>query len=412
MRTSLGIPTDLPSPSPKGWQTSYIAQHPRLRMAVPQALFTLLILVTVVGYVTTLDLRVVWPLLYAGVGVPVALTAVAFLVRWDTIDSRWACVVPLLDMAASGTVRIALLPEGIGLSSFIFFPAVWLVVLRQLSGLVLAVVGALGCITAPSLFLIPPYFTVGGLVRHGTLPLSVALISWLTYLLYQRLQAGMRDLLTAREKLTEMHGVASSRARLLRAVGDSINVGILVMDAHGNDLLSNMAQRELHGLVSPPQNRDRTETGHLIYQPDGKTPVPATERPAYRAAHGELFDNVRLVAGPPGTAQQVLSVASRHTFDEAGRHEATVVIFNDITKLQAAIDERDKFVATVSHELRTPLTSIIGYAELADDEVTPDTPLADYLAIITRNAQQLLALWRPCSPSSAPEWGTPPATWN
>jgi len=51
---------------------------------------------------------------------------------------------------------------------------------------------------------------------------------------------------------------------------------------------------------------------------------------------------------------------------------------------------KDEFVATVSHELRTPLTSIIGYVELAREQVDGDA--REYLQTVERNTARLLSL--------------------
>jgi PAS domain S-box-containing protein len=54
---------------------------------------------------------------------------------------------------------------------------------------------------------------------------------------------------------------------------------------------------------------------------------------------------------------------------------------------------KDEFVALVSHELRTPLTSIRGYLELLLDEAEAfETTHTDWLGVIDRNSERLLAL--------------------
>ena len=386
--------TAAPAPPGRGWwHTSVIARHPRLRVALPQLLFTLLLLATAAAFLATLVIDVVWGRVLLGMGLLILLAVTAETVRWERYDPRWVSVLPALDLLATGALRAGLLPEGISFSLFCFVPVVWLVLLLQRTGVLLSVLIIVCTISVPSLFLIHPYFTTGGIVRNSVLPVSGALIGWLAFLLYQQLQENLARLLTAQRQLQELNRVSEQRARLLASVGESLNVGVLVMDAHGNDVLYNHAQQQLHGLVSPPENADRTEAGHHIYRADGHTPIPPTERPAYRATHGELFENMHVVAGEPGSPQQVYSVSSRHTFDDAGRWELTVLVFSDITELQAAIDERNVFVATVSHELRTPLTSIVGYADLAaDEDEAQEEPLAEYLGVISRNAAQLLAL--------------------
>ena len=52
---------------------------------------------------------------------------------------------------------------------------------------------------------------------------------------------------------------------------------------------------------------------------------------------------------------------------------------------------KDEFVSSVSHELRTPLTSISGYVELLKED-EGDDERREYLSIVERNADRLLAL--------------------
>ncbi|MCP3424671.1 HAMP domain-containing histidine kinase [Rothia sp. AR01] len=374
------------------WRTEAIAQNARLRVVVPECLFTLLLMLAVIAYTATLDLNIRPGFLWSGVGLCLGVTALGVLLPWERAAPRWIALLPVGDMVSVGLLRLGLLPEGISLSLLLFAPAIWLVILLQRRGLIIAVVVSVVAVSVPSLFYIPPYFSPGGLVRNSLLPLAVLLISWLALLLYQRMEHNLNRLVTAQRQKERLHRIARTQARLLTGVGEALNVGILVLDVDGNDVLYNRAQRTIHTLVSPPTNADKTEAGHFIYRPNGKTPVPVTERPAYRAARGEIFEGMIVVAGPPESQQKTLSVSSRHVLNGQGEHEATVLIFQDVTELQDAVRERDKFVATVSHELRTPLTSIIGYTDLALDEAEEDPLMAEYLDVVLRNSKHLRTL--------------------
>ncbi|CAA9554384.1 MAG: hypothetical protein AVDCRST_MAG86-84 [uncultured Truepera sp.] len=53
---------------------------------------------------------------------------------------------------------------------------------------------------------------------------------------------------------------------------------------------------------------------------------------------------------------------------------------------------KSEFLATVSHELRTPLTSVVGYAQLLEDDAALSAERRDYVAQIQVSGAQLVAL--------------------
>ena len=61
-------------------------------------------------------------------------------------------------------------------------------------------------------------------------------------------------------------------------------------------------------------------------------------------------------------------------------------------ELERANRVKSEFLATLSHELRTPMTSVIGYAQLLEDDPTLSAEGRDYLALIQTSGAQLVAL--------------------
>ncbi len=61
-------------------------------------------------------------------------------------------------------------------------------------------------------------------------------------------------------------------------------------------------------------------------------------------------------------------------------------------ELERANRVKSEFLATISHELRTPLTSVIGYAQLLEDDPGLTAEQQEYLALIQTSGAQLVAL--------------------
>ncbi|MEN1969637.1 ATP-binding protein [Lentibacillus sp. N15] len=67
-----------------------------------------------------------------------------------------------------------------------------------------------------------------------------------------------------------------------------------------------------------------------------------------------------------------------------------------ITKLSTDLEQlkldRNEFLASISHELRTPLTYIKGYADIINRQITSETEIKEYTAIIRDETDQLSKL--------------------
>ncbi|MCW5853174.1 MAG: response regulator [Anaerolineae bacterium] len=77
-----------------------------------------------------------------------------------------------------------------------------------------------------------------------------------------------------------------------------------------------------------------------------------------------------------------------------GRYLGRLYVFSDVTREREVDRMKTEFVSVVSHELRTPLTSIKGFTDLMlDGDAGPlNDEQEEYLAIIKRNADRLVAL--------------------
>ncbi len=114
-----------------------------------------------------------------------------------------------------------------------------------------------------------------------------------------------------------------------------------------------------------------------------------------RKAREEAGRTATFVAIAGGLALSLVALASLIVRrDLAIRVQAEADLRLTMGKLEAATLAKSEFLANMSHELRTPLNSVIGFAEMLDDEVSG--PLngeqRDFVQTIQRNGKHLLAL--------------------
>lgn len=361
------------------WRHKFVSFDPKTMASTQQTIFCVVVMFPLIflGVFARSDVRT--PELILGSTILVVATLWVLLIRRDRLPKYADLVLPLIDLCAFGLVRWATLPDGAELSSLALAPALWMVVRYRGKGLLIGAIAIIVTITLPSL-LIVSQLSILDVPRHLALPVTFIIISSLVLALFDR--------------VSYQYAQVKQTQRLLRGVVNHLNVGVLVMDADGNDLLANASQQRIHNLVSPPDNPDPTEPGHLLFTLQGKS-IPAEQRPARRVIHGETFDGVCMLAGPPAGHQRVLEVTSRIIEGHDQRVESRILVFDDVTETYNAQRAQEEIIATVSHELRTPLTSVLGYTDFAIETV-PALPEAQrqelevFLSVIERNAEKLL----------------------
>src|SRR5687768_10829591 len=356
----------------------------QLPLSVTVALTALLILAYFPG--TLLN-----PLFLSFLFSQAAILILCFAIPWDRLPYPSFLVIPFLDL-----VSIALGREGgqdslAGISLMAVFPVIWLCAsgVFPRTAVALSFLGPLGIIWVP--LLIRGDMTGPDLARSLLLPVMSLGIGVSVTVLTLSMMRQQRDV---EEKDIQLRGVLDTskhQERLLNTVLDTVHLGVLAVDAGGNDILMNRKQRAHHLLASPPGNTDPNESQLLVFDRDRTTLVPVEQRPVRRAVLGEEFTDYLVWLGA-GDEQRAVSTSARPMIDQNGNFAGSVIVFSDVTDLVKALAAKDEFVANVSHEFRTPLTSILGYVELMlDDEALRDDKRG-FLEIIRRNSERLLTL--------------------
>ncbi|MFE4541412.1 sensor histidine kinase [Arthrobacter sp. NPDC056727] len=321
------------------------------------------------------------------------ILVLCYAVPWHRLPYPSFLVVPLLDL-----VSIALGREGgqdslTGLSLMAVFPVIWMCAsgLFPRAAVALSFFGPLGIIWIP-LFL---RGAISGqdLARSFLLPVMMLGVGVTVSVMTLSMVRQQRDL---EEKDSQLRGVLTGskrQERLLNTVLDTVHLGVLAVDAQGNDILMNRKQRKHHQLATPPTIDDPNESQLLVFAADRTTLLPNDQRPVRRAILGEEFTDYLVWLGA-GAEQRAISTSARPMKDQDGDFAGSVIVFSDVTELVNALAAKDDFVSNVSHEFRTPLTSILGYVELLLDD--DDDDLTDSqrgpLEIIRRNSERLLTL--------------------
>lgn len=322
------------------------------------------------------------PTLFGLAALTVAAGGVAALaVPWTRISVAWVVAIPLADIFAIALLRYSDPAAGFGLMWA--FPAVWMATLGRAS-LITA------CTLIPALYWGLTAADPRSPVTSATLllPLVIIAISITMYVTSHRF-AAQRKLLDAQaEGLAAARSQAIKQEMLVTEVLDTVDFGVLRLDANGEVVFENDAlaqfDRALPGL--------RADHGDGALAEDAKTPLAADEHPVARVRRGDILDDVVVWFASPDGRRTALTFTSRRLIDDHGGDGGTVLIARDVTAEREALRARAELVASVSHELRTPLTSILGHLELTLEETDLSSRARRYTAAALHSSERLLTI--------------------
>lgn len=174
------------------------------------------------------------------------------------------------------------------------------------------------------------------------------------------------------EQLSARLDALRAEETLVRELAESLNEGILAVDARQQVLRINETARALLGLRAP--------------LPFATSQLPRDR--AFRDAIAAALDGETVRDLEVTLVGRILNLTARPL--EAG---GAVIALLDLTRLRRLETVRRDFVANVSHELKTPLTIVRGFAEtLADDDPPAEIrrQFAESIAGNTRRMQRLV----------------------
>jgi signal transduction histidine kinase len=292
-----------------------------------------------------------------------------------------------------GLARNGAVPAVAGLAVLAIFPVIWL----SASGayarttIVLSFFGPL-LIAIPTVVQKFPRISPSDIATVILLPLMMLAVSLAIRFAGANVRVQRQRLEKKDAELRELLVESRNRERLLKTVLDTIDVGIVAVDADGHKVLVNGQQKDFQQAASTGASVPVPESEQLLFGQDKVTPLPADKRPIRRAVAGETFADYLVWIGE-GSAQRAVSTAARIIKNDDGGSSGAVVVYSDVTGLVEALTAKEELISNVSHEFRSPLMSVLGNVDLVLDEADGlSSAGVQRLEVVQRNAERLLSL--------------------
>ncbi|GAA3672262.1 sensor histidine kinase [Arthrobacter ginkgonis] len=359
------------------------------KVNLSQLPMTLLVpLVLALAYVTNPETAFREPVFLVGAAMVLLISAVTAVLPWDRFPRRAHLVIPALDLVAIFLISLGGYQVLIALPFLSGIPIFWM----AWSGMIPR--------TTVAVSLLAPLAMFWSQAVHAGRPLASEVLGRPLVIPFMMLALAL-VVIAIESSTTRQHGSIKEayaeshrQEKLLNAVLNAANVGLVVFDAEGKIVFINELQHRLRLSSLKPGHEPESESSLELYGADAwgrpeARELPAEERPLHRALRGEEFSDDLVWVGPPTNGRQALTVSARPLFDDGNRPAGGVLVFKQVTDLIGALHAKDRFLSNVSHELRTPLTSILGYVDLLEDDPSLQPSARSGLQIVSRNARRL-----------------------
>lgn len=366
---------------------------PRIQVALCQLPVTVLLGALAIAAPALWPTLIDNPVFIASIILMGALFLSCLLVPWERLPANAYLVIPILDLVVIGLARNGAVPAVAGLSVLAIFPVIWLSASGSFArtSIFLSFFGPL-LIAMPTVVQKFPNISPSDIATVILLPLMMLAVSLAIRFAGANVRVQRQRLEKKDAELRELLIESRNRERLLKTVLDTIDVGIVAVDADGQKVLVNGQQKDFQRAASAAASVPGPESEQLLFGQDKVTPLPADKRPIRRAVAGETFADYLVWIGE-GSAQRAVSTAARIIKNDDGGFSGAVVVYSDVTGLVEALTAKEELISNVSHEFRSPLMSVLGNVDLVLEETDGlSSDGVHRLEVVQRNAERLLSL--------------------
>ena len=247
------------------------------------------------------------------------------------------CLLPVIDLGVVGLARLDAQVGGAGVLAVI--PALWLGAVLGRRGAVVALVALLVLMVVPGFLYLGTSMPV--VTRSLLIPVVAVASALAIAAALEQARSGLAEARRKQVQLAQALATIEDQRRFSDAILDTVDVGLVLLDADGTYRAMNRRHRAFMARGYPDGHAGRAgQLGHVYATADGTTPLVREEMPTYRASQGEEFDDQLLWIGQDPLTNRAVSVSARAVRDEDGTFTGAALAYKDVTDFVRALGSR------------------------------------------------------------------------